>query len=95
MAEGFVVDASHGTAGVSTWVEGPPQKGVWTGVKFTGRARSEIATWRCSRCGFLEHYAPAAPDRSQDQAQHRQLFVVLVIALAVLLAVLGAFMALR
>ena len=95
MAEGFVVDASHGTAGVSTWVEGPPQKSVWTGVKFTGRPRSEITTWRCARCGFLEHYAPAAPDRSREQAQRSQAILIVVVSLAVMLGVLGAVLLLR
>ena len=90
MAEGFVVDASHGTMGVSNWVEGAPERSVWTGVKLGGRRRSEIATWRCGRCGFLEHYATAEPGRKQEAAQAKQVLVVLAATLAIMLAVLAA-----
>ena len=95
MAEGFVVDASYGTMAVASWVEGAPQKSRWTGLKLSGRARSEIATWRCNRCGFLEHYASAAPDRAQEAAQQKQVLMVVAIALAILLAILGGAFALR
>jgi hypothetical protein len=96
MVEGFVVDASHGTMGVSNWVEGPPEKSIWTGVKLSGRPRSELATWRCGRCGFLEHYAPASPDRSHEAAQRSQVVLVIAITLASLLVVLaGVLLAVR
>jgi hypothetical protein len=90
MAEGFVVDASHGTMGVSSWIEGAPEKSLWTGVKLSGKGRTEIATWRCNRCGFLEHYAAAAPDRSHEAKQRSQALLVVAAALAILLLVLGA-----
>jgi hypothetical protein len=95
MAEGFVVDASHGTMGVSSWIEGAPEKSVWTGVKLSGKGRTEIATWRCNRCGFLEHYAAAAPDRSLEAAQRSQVLLVVAISLAILLGVLGVVLVLR
>jgi hypothetical protein len=94
MAEGFVVDVSHGTMGVSNWVEGPPVKSLWTGVKLGGR-RSEIVTWRCGRCGFLEHYAPAEPDRKQEAAQTKQALVVLAVALGIVLLAAGTVLLLR
>ena len=56
MAEGFVIDNTHGGRGVSGWAEGQPVKSFWTGVKLKGKA-IDIATWRCGRCGFLESYA--------------------------------------
>jgi hypothetical protein len=91
MAEGFVVDASHGTMGVSSWIEGPPKKSVWTGVSLTGRRRSEIATWRCGRCGFLEHYAVGEPDAKPADAEAKKvLLAVFAAVLAVVLAVLAA-----
>jgi hypothetical protein len=90
MAEGFVVDVSHGTMAVTSWVEGAPEKSVWTGLKLSGKARSEIATWRCNRCGFLEQYATATPDRSKEAAQSKQVLLVLAITLAVVVAGLGA-----
>jgi hypothetical protein len=95
MAEGFVADATHGSVAVSSWVEGPAEKSVWTGVKLSGLARSEIATWRCNRCGFLEHYAAAAPNRSHEAAQRSQVLLVLAITVAILLVCLGTVVALR
>ncbi len=95
MAEGFVVDATHGGAAVSSWIEGAPQRSPWTGLKLTGTPRSEIATWRCNRCGFLEHYAVAAPDRSHEMAQRKQVVVVVAIAFAILLPLLAAALLLR
>jgi predicted nucleic-acid-binding Zn-ribbon protein len=95
MAEGFVVDVSHGTMAVTNWVEGAPEKNMWTGLKLSGKARSEIATWRCNRCGFLEQYALAAPDTSKETAQRNQILLVVAITLAVLLVVLGVVLLLR
>jgi hypothetical protein len=60
MTEGFVVDHTHGGRAVSSWVEGPPQKSMWVGVKLGGQKPLEIATWRCGSCGFLESYARTA-----------------------------------
>jgi hypothetical protein len=95
MAEGFVVDTTYGGAGVSTWMEGAPQRSLWTGLKVTGRPRSEIVTWRCGRCGFLEQFAPASPDRSHEAAQKKQGLLVMAIAFAVLLVALGGVLVLR
>jgi predicted Zn-ribbon and HTH transcriptional regulator len=60
MVEGFVIDNTYGTRAVSTWLEGAPAKSIWVGVKLEGRKPMEIETWRCSKCGFLESYAPPA-----------------------------------
>ena len=95
MAEGFVVDATHGGAAVSSWIEGPPEKNMWTGLKLTGKPRSEIATWRCNRCGFLEHYATAAPDRSHEAVQRKQAVAVLAVVAASVLLVLAGVLVLR
>ena len=95
MTRGFVVDATHGGTAVSSWVEGAPRRSMWTGIKVTGLPRSEIAAWRCSRCGFLEHYAAAAPDRSHETAQRKQALLVVAIAAAVLLVALGVVLVLQ
>jgi hypothetical protein len=95
LVRGFVVDTAHGTHVVPTWVEGAPERSIWTGLKLTGRPRSEIATWRCKSCGFLENYALAAPDRSQEAAQGKQALLVLGIAVAVLGVLLGAVLVLK
>lgn len=57
MAEGFVVDKKDGVSHVSSWLEGAPEKGFFGNIRFRGRKPVEIATWRCTRCGFLESYA--------------------------------------
>ena len=56
MTEGFIIDETHGSKSVSTWIEGAPQR-AWWGLKTRGKTKHEIQTWRCSRCGFLENYA--------------------------------------
>ena len=62
MVEGFVIDRTENARGVSTWLEGAPQRSVWTGIKLGGRKPLDIATWRCTSCGFLESYAAAQRD---------------------------------
>lgn len=57
MSEGFVLDNGPYTHIVSNWVQGAPEKNMWTGVKLRGRTQYPIQTWRCGRCGFLESYA--------------------------------------
>lgn len=59
MVEGFVADEGYGTKHVSKWIEGTPEKSIWTGVKIGKRRKFEIRSWRCRNCVFLEHYAPA------------------------------------
>ena len=89
MVEGFIVDQAHGGAAtVPVWVEGAPQRSVWTGVRLRGKSRLDVATWRCRSCGLLEQYAAAGPSR-HDEAQQRTQRVVLVVALASLLVLAG------
>jgi len=59
MDEGYIVDHSHqfGSRTVSLWVEGPPEKCIWMGLKIADRRSFSVATFRCQRCGFLESYA--------------------------------------
>ena len=58
MDEGYIVDHAHYNARmVSHWVEGPPERSFWTGLKITDRRSFTVATFRCQRCGFLESYA--------------------------------------
>jgi hypothetical protein len=81
MIEGFVIDRTHSGVTVGSWVEGAPQESMWTGIRTKGRANFEVASWRCSRCGFLEHYATGGPSR-YEQAQSKMLRVALVAAVA-------------
>jgi hypothetical protein len=95
MDEGFVVDAAYGAMAVASWVEGAPRRSLWTGVKLSGRRRSQIAAWRCTRCGFVEHYAPAVPDLSQEAAERKQVLLALAISVGLLLLLLGGAALLR
>ncbi len=57
--EGFILDqGDHGSRAQSAWVEGPPEKSFWTGLKLRGKIRIPVVTHRCTQCGFLESYAP-------------------------------------
>ncbi len=59
MTEGVVIDNTYGSRGISSWLEGAPVKSKWVGLKLGGKKPIEIRAYRCSRCGFLESYAPA------------------------------------
>ncbi len=95
MTEGFVVDATHGGVAVSSWIEGAPERSMWTGLKLSGKSRSEIATWRCNRCGFLEHYAAEAPGLNQEMAERKQTLLVVLIVLAIVPLIIGLVLLLR
>ncbi|MEO6388362.1 MAG: hypothetical protein ABIT16_11025 [Croceibacterium sp.] len=61
MEQGFMLEfSSRGVTGVTEWAEGLPVRSFWLGLKLRGRKRHTMETWRCSRCGFLESYAPDA-----------------------------------
>ncbi|MEO5914545.1 MAG: hypothetical protein ABIS50_09960 [Luteolibacter sp.] len=59
MAEGFILDVTHGSQLVSRWVAGKPEPSFWVGTKISGREQYKIQTFRCGGCGFLESYAMA------------------------------------
>ena len=58
MERGYTYDAGHYDAGkVAKWVEGPPERSIWTGLKTKDRDVLPITTYRCEQCGYLESYA--------------------------------------
>ena len=57
METGYVVDEGYGTRTVSKWIAGDPQPSMWTGLKLRGKAKLDVVTYRCKRCGYLESYA--------------------------------------
>jgi hypothetical protein len=61
MEQGFVLDEGYGSRKPSKWVEGTPEYWFFN-LKLRGKRQLEIATYRCSWCGYLESYAEAAPD---------------------------------
>lgn len=58
MVEGFLIDHKDGGRSVTGWLEGAPVKSLFMGVKLQGRKPVPAQTFRCSRCGYLESYAP-------------------------------------
>ena len=60
MESGFVLDLAHGAVAQSSWVEGAPVPSLWTGLKIKGHQRLPVTTFRCTKCGYLESYAPSA-----------------------------------
>ena len=93
MTEGFITDQGHGMIVVPKWVDGPPRKSAWVGVRIGGRKRTEVSTWRCRRCGFLESYAADEPNLAEEvemRSQVKILLIGLLIVTAIALAVIAA-----
>jgi hypothetical protein len=57
MHEGFIKDEGHSATHPSKWVEGPPEKSFWMGLKTRGKKQVQVTTYRCDRCGYLESFA--------------------------------------
>lgn len=62
MVEGFILDMTYGGQLVPRWVEGQPEKSMWTGVKAKGKECRSVATYRCNKCGLLRSYATTEVD---------------------------------
>ncbi len=61
MELGVIIDVGPGAVTQSGWVDGVPEKSIWTGgLKLKGRVRIPVITYRCPPCGYLESYAPPA-----------------------------------
>jgi hypothetical protein len=58
MEPGFPLDATYGGVCEAKWVPGTPEKSFWTGLKVDRDKLLSIVSMRCTRCGFLENYAP-------------------------------------
>jgi predicted nucleic-acid-binding Zn-ribbon protein len=58
MKEGFIADQTFGEKVVSHWVAGKPDVSAWMGTEVREKQQFAVATFRCSRCGYLESYAP-------------------------------------
>jgi hypothetical protein len=60
MQEGFIPGQEGGAPDVPRWIAGKPQVGFMGGVKIGGKVRHEVRTFRCTKCGYLESYAPGS-----------------------------------
>lgn len=59
METGFLLDHTHGGTTQSSWIDGHPKRSFWVGLDLKGRRRLRVTTYRCTRCGFLESFAPS------------------------------------
>ncbi len=58
LSEGFLLDHGHGNAPMpAEWVEDPPVKSFWTGLKLKDKEHIPVRAFRCERCGLLEFRA--------------------------------------
>lgn len=59
MEKGFIADYTNGHAKrmQSRWIEGDPVRSIWLGLSFRGPRVLDVATFRCTSCGFLETVA--------------------------------------
>ena len=61
MNEGILVDVGYGSYSVSAYQSGAPVVSRWFGLKVRKKELTPTTACRCSRCGFLELYAPPRP----------------------------------
>lgn len=58
MEVGLLLDkGDHNHLTTAEWLEGPPARSFWTGLKTSDRKRLPVSSFRCTRCGYLESYA--------------------------------------
>lgn len=57
MQEGLLLEATQGGWQPTYWVEGVPEKSIWTGLKLKGKEVWRVSAFRCGACGFLKTYA--------------------------------------
>jgi hypothetical protein len=48
---------SYYMVAASQWLEGPPEKSIWSGLRTQGRLLLPVAAYCCQSCGKLELYA--------------------------------------
>jgi predicted nucleic-acid-binding Zn-ribbon protein len=58
MTEGFFLDPDNWAT--ARWFAGPPKKAIFGGMQTKGNESYSVKSFRCSKCGFLELYAPAS-----------------------------------
>ena len=58
MVEGTLIDAGYGSFSVPKWQEGAAVVSRWFGLKVHAKSSVPTKAFRCSRCSFVELYAP-------------------------------------
>ena len=59
MEGGFLLEQGESGRGATRWVEGPPERSFWTGLKLKNRRQLTVYAWRCPDCTQVRLYAPA------------------------------------
>lgn len=49
---------ASGHVAAGEWVEGPPEKSWWGGLKLKNRRRLTVYAWRCPGCTQVRLFAP-------------------------------------
>lgn len=57
MEKGSALTGSSQGGVLVRWIEGAPERSIWSGMKTKGLKVLPISSYRCTRCGFLENYA--------------------------------------
>ncbi len=70
MTPGFATAVRGGGPNTYTqpelWVAGPPEPSFWTGSKVSDKEHHTLVAHRCSRCAFVEFYAPGQAVPRED-----------------------------
>jgi len=53
---------SYYQVAAAQWLEGVPEKSIWSGLKTGGRLLLPVASYCCQSCGRLELYAEPPED---------------------------------
>jgi len=62
MEQGYVLEIGDGNfRSAARWIAGPPERSMLFGTKVKDREQHAIQSFRCTRCGYLESYAPGEP----------------------------------
>ena len=64
MLKGFIFDRGHYEhKEQQVWVEGEPERSLWSGVKTKDRNAYSVDAYRCVSCGRLEFYTTELADK--------------------------------
>ena len=90
MTEGFVMGRTYSSSipALAAWIEGKPERSIWTGLRLKGRQQKELAAYRCTRCGFVETYAIGDALVANKTAERKLALVAAI--LAAVMAVVAA-----
>jgi hypothetical protein len=78
MDEGYIPDRGYGAFHQPFWVPGKVIRS-FLGVRVPGTSTYPTRQYRCTRCGFVETYAPEEVDYWRQNSRQKQVLYLLVI----------------